>query len=363
MSGIHFKRTALGESILIIKLSAIGDVIHTLPCLDALRRAKPDARIAWLVQAPSDQLLRGHPQLDEVLLYPRKEWSAPLGFMRGVAPFRRMLRERRFDAAIDFQGLTKSGFLAWLSGAPRRIGFGDADGKREFNGLFINEPVSPAPDEKNIIKRNLALLRPLGIEAKAREARAVLQPPDAALEAIEAFWREQGLRDGARLIGLNPGAGWPTKQWPLEHFARIGARAEREFGRRALIFWGPGEREMAEEIARQMQEAGASPVIGPRTSLMELAALLMRCAAFVAGDTGPLHMAAALGVPCVALFGASDGERNGPLSSDSRTLQNCGLDCVPCWKRRCNHSSAFCECMASLHPDAVFEALRDLLME
>ena len=344
------------KKILIIKLSAIGDVIHTLPCLNALRTSFPDSHISWIAQKPSTQLLEGHPQLDNLIIFPRKEWKNIGRFLKESGPFCKMLRSHQFDVAIDFQGLTKSGLLAKACGAKIRIGFGDKDGKRELNGMFTNQKVFPAAARKHIIERNLSLLQPLGIDVMNSDS--VVHIPHSAEEPIDNFFKASFVNEQSP-IALNPGAGWITKLWPLQNFAQLGVLAEKKLNRKILLVWGPGEKEMVDEIEKLMKDQGAEPIIAPPTNLLELAATLKRCSALVAGDTGPMHLAAALKIPSVALFGASDSLRNGPFQQPGNVLQNWDIDCVPCWKKQCNHSPQF-ECMHSLSVEMVLNKLAEI---
>jgi lipopolysaccharide heptosyltransferase I len=350
-------KTDSAKRMLIVKLSAIGDVIHTLPCLNALRQAHPEAEIGWVVQEPAAELLRHHPQLDHLIIFPRKAWGkSAWRMMKEAGPFIRQLRAYKFDVAIDFQGLTKSGLLAWLSGAKTRIGFGDKDG-RELNKLFTNVKITPEPERRHIIERNLALLKPLGAALKTCDA--VLPIPQEDCAFIESFFQESGLGEQGPPVAIYPGAGWPTKRWPLDCFAKLGVRIAKELHQPVLIVWGPGEEAMAQEIAREMRAEGAEPFLAPPTSLLRLAALLDRCALAVGGDTGPLHLAAALHTPCVGIFGASDAARNRHYVQREVTVQKNELDCVPCWKTECPNQPSI-KCLHTITVDNVFQAVRSL---
>ena len=346
------------ERILIVKLSAIGDVVHTLPCLNALRQARPQAEIGWLVQEPGAQLLRHHPQLDQLIVFPRKEWGKSFWrMMKEGGPFVRKLRSYKFDVAIDFQGLTKSGMLAWLSGAKTRIGFGGKDG-RELNKIFTNVKLTPPPERRHIIERNLSLLEPLGVANQQYDS--VLPIPGEDVEFIDRFFEKSGLSEKAPPVAVYAGAGWSTKRWPPDCFAKLGARIAKELERPVLIVWGPGEDTVAIAIAEEMRAEGAESVLAPQTNLLRLAALLDRCAVAVGGDTGPLHLAAALRTPCVGIFGASDAKRNRHYVEREVTLQLDELECVPCWKHECPNQPTI-KCLHLITVENVFEAVRKLL--
>jgi lipopolysaccharide heptosyltransferase I len=296
-----------GARILIVRLSAIGDVLHGLPVLNALRDALPRAFIGWVVEGAGGQLLRDHRALDELIVVPRKWLKSP----RTVLGLRRRLRGLRFDVAIDMQGLTKSAVAARLSGAPRRIGFDGRDG-RELSRWLNNERVQPT--KTHVVDRNLELLAPLGIT----NTRARFDLDDAPADARRA---QEILAAGQleRFAVVNPGAGWPSKVWPADRYAAVARHLGTRHAMRALVVWaGDQERQWAERIVAG--SAGFAQ-LAPPTSLRELAALERRAALFVGSDTGPLHLAAAVGTPCVGLFGPMPAERNGPYGTQHVAVQ------------------------------------------
>lgn len=299
---------ATAPRILVVRLSAIGDVVHTLPVLCALRERFPRAFLSWIVEGRAGDLLEGHDALDQLVRIPRGWLKSP----RSVRSVRRQLRAAQFDIAIDVQGLFKSAAAAWLSGAPTRIGFAGAAGRelsRWINTLRV------APRKVHIVERNLELLRPLGIEQPAVRF-------DLPERRADGAWA----RDYLAAVGLsgdfaiiNPGAGWPSKLWPPERFAGVA----RSLGERrrlpSLVVWaGPHERAMAERVAAV---SGAHARIAPDTTLTQLAALVRRARLFVASDTGPLHIAVAAGTPSVGLFGPMAHQRNGPYGPQHAAVQ------------------------------------------
>jgi heptosyltransferase-1 len=298
--------------ILIVRLSAIGDVLHGIPVLVALREALPDAYLAWVVEGRTGELLRGHAALDEVISVQRGWLKNP----SAVWKLRHRLRELRFDIAIDLQGLTKSAVAAWLSGAPRRIGFAGHDG-REISRWLNNELVLPA--RTHVIDRNLELLRAIAIDP--REVRFDLQGDIATRDAARKVLRDTNL-DG-RFAVINPGAGWPSKLWPGERYAQVAQELGKRHAVQSLVVWaGEQERQWAQQI---VAGSGGFGRLAPSTNLSELAALARCAALFVGSDTGPMHLAAAVGTPCVALFGPSSGERNGPYGPGHIVLQKMRL--------------------------------------
>ena len=348
--------------ILLVRLSAIGDCLHALPVIHELRRQIPDAFLGWAIEAPGLSLLEGHPEVDRFHLYPRAR--ADGGRWRALLGFRRELRAIGYDVAIDVQGLTKSGLVAWLSGAAERIGFGDRD-SRELNRLFLNRRLVPSAQRVHVIDRNLALLDALGLEVPARASWTL--PSYQPSPELAAFLREVG---GARFVTLNPGAAWPSKRWPVPAFARLARRIALELDAPVAITWGtPEEREDAEAI--RDAAAVATVRVAPPTDLRQLAALLARASLMVSGDTGPLHLAAALETRCVGIFGPTAPARNGPY--DARLGSRLGarhggphagrhltvsddspLECRPCWRTTCGRGDL--ACLERVEPDAVFAA-------
>jgi len=285
--------------ILIVRLSAIGDVLHTLPVLNALRDAFPHAFLSWVVDSRAADLLRGHKSLDELVVVPRGWATSPVAAWR----LWRHLKARRFDVALDVQGLTKSSAAAWLSGARRRIGYGGRDA-RELSRCFNNELVLASAS--HIIDRNLELLRPLGIATPPVR----FDLPEDRAEAVMAEDAIVRLALGSGYAVINPGAGWPSKLWPAKRYGGVARFLGATLGLPSLVVWaGSRERAWAEEIE---SGSGGHARLAPSTTLLELAAILRRARLFVGSDTGPLHLAVAVGTPSVGMFGPMPAERNGP---------------------------------------------------
>lgn len=345
--------------ILIVRLSAIGDIVHALPVLSALRAARPNAHIGWLVEGLSAPLLEGHPHLDELFVFQkkwRKNWHGGLLSTEARALMARV-KAARWDVAIDLQGLFRSGVLMCLSGAAARVGYGDHDA-REMSWLFANRRVKPPATARHVVQRNLALLRALHIDAPAdtKPLLAIRDDEKAGMRARLA--RECAVASGEGLVALNPGAGWSSKVWPAEHLARAGADIARRTGLRPLVLWGPNEETLRDAVADGLRRDGADPVLAPPTRIRELATLISLCALFIGGDTGPTHIAGALGVPTVSVFGASDGARNRPWPiAAGPMIQRDDLACVPCWKTKCPlKGDAHMACLRELDPARVADA-------
>ncbi len=294
--------------ILIVRLSAIGDVVHGLPVLCALREHLPGAYLAWMVEGKPGDLLSGHRALDELIRVPRGWLKSP----RTVWQLRQRLKSLRFDIAIDVQGLTKSALAAWLSGARQRVGFAGVDG-RELSGWLNNHRVEP--QGTHVIDRNLELLTALNIVRPQVRFDLPRLPADEA-RASEIL-STAGLTGG--FVVVNPGAGWTSKLWLPERFAAVARHLGRDRGLPSLVVWaGAQERAWAESI---VAGADGHAQLAPSTSLTELVALLRRARLFVGSDTGPLHMAVAAGTSCVGLFGPVSALRNGPYGGGHAAVQ------------------------------------------
>jgi lipopolysaccharide heptosyltransferase I len=294
--------------ILIVRLTAIGDVLHSLPVLCALRDRFPDAELAWMVEGRAGTLLEGHPALDRLITVPRKWLKSP----STVWQIRRDLRQYAPDIAIDVQGLTRSAIAARLSGARRRIGFGCEKG-RELSRWLNNEFVRST--SAHIIDANLELLRPLGIEKP--HVRFDVPESDEDCQSCERILGQLGQRGPFALV--NVGAGWPSKLWRMDRYASVARHLGRQHDLPTIVVWaGTEEREAAEQV---VAESESNAVMAPDTSLRELAALCRRASMFIGSDTGPLHLAAAVGTPCVGLYGPMPAERNGPYGSQHIALQ------------------------------------------
>jgi len=311
--------------ILIVKLSAIGDVLHALPVACALREHFPGARIGWLAGQRAGAVLAGHEAIDELFLL-RRHW---LRSPAAVWAITRRLRRFGPDVTLDLQGLTKSALPAWLSGAGRRIGFGGdffLDIGRWFNNDLYQRTIGRETSRwlnnelvtvtaEHIVDRYLQLLRPLGIESPAVAFNVPERPADG--EAVDRFLAERSLTGGYGVI--NPGAGRPAKLWSMPRYAEVARHLGRTHDLPTVVVWeDAAERHMAEQIV-----AGASGTAlpAPPTTLGELAALARRARVFVASDTGPLHLAAAVGAPCVGLFGLMPAWRNGPYGPGHVAIQ------------------------------------------
>jgi heptosyltransferase-1 len=350
-------------NILIVKLSAVGDVIHTLPSLAALRRCYPDADITWVVEEAAADLLAGHPDLDRVIVSGRKRWINELRRGRVIAPLReiilfiRDLRRRRYDLVIDFHGLLKSAVIVLLSGGKRKLGY---DSQQELSGLFYNEKI-PEDMGKHAVDRYLDFVR--HVAGKSGAACLAATPEfriaigEKEKRRAEALLNEQAAgyslgKDRPRFVAVNPVAFWETKLWEEEKFAGLCDRLREELGI-GIVLTG-GESAPLERICRKMRTKAVN--LGGRTTLRELACIYREAALLVTTDSGPMHLAAAVGTPVVALFGPTDPARTGPCGPGHRIIRK-GLSCSPCFRKRCETP----RCMTDISAEEVFTAVKEML--
>lgn len=310
------------DRFLVIRLSAVGDVVNTLPTLSLLRRARPDATIGFAVEDRACDLLEAHPMLDRLHVFPRKRWRAmaarPSQWGRlaaEVGAYRRELRAARYDVAIDVQGNLKGAAHAVAAGAASRIGFARGH-DREGNHWLSNEHVVPPADRPHRVDKFASLLGPLGIHGREREW--VFPDTTGDEPTIASFLAAHHLtRDAFVLIHPGTSGRGAAKRWPEERFAELARRAVAELGRPVVVSWGPGE----EELARVVVDGSEGVVLGPRTaSLRELLVLVRWAAVFVSADTGPMHLAAGAGTRCVALFGPKDPRIYAPYGEGHTVL-------------------------------------------
>lgn len=278
--------------ILISRLSHIGDCILTLPVANTLRAHFPNAYLAWIVERPSDQLLKKHDALDNLIVLDRGWMKSP----RRVLRLRNQLRSLHFEITVDPQSLTKSAVPAWLSGARRRLGFAYGIG-RELAPVLNNQLTHPG--ETHVVDRSLELLRTLGIRAPRVEFRVPNDP--TACAAIDSYIRQAHL--GCGFAVLNPGAGWRSRRWPPSRYARVARQLGQKCGTPSVVTWaGNRERDWAHEIVAR---SGGHALMAPMTNLTELAMLLKSARLFVGADSAPLHLAAAVGSTCIGLHGTT----------------------------------------------------------
>jgi lipopolysaccharide heptosyltransferase I len=287
------------RSIVIVKLSAIGDVLHAVPAAVALKRAFPATRIGWAVEGRAADVLAGHPAIDHLFRLPRGWLKSP----RAVWSLRQQLRLFAADVTIDMQGLFKSMVATALTGAHTRIGYAKPESREQ---AWIAYTHAIRPSATHIMERHCELLGPLGVKPRAIEFDMPRWP--VSRSRVHEWFRELRF-DGPPSI-INPSSGWQSRRWPTERFAAVARELMHRHGVRSLVVWGGGDERLAAE--RIVADAGDAAVLAPATTLQDLGEVCRLARLFISSDTGPLHLAAAVGTPCVGLYGPIPGGRNGP---------------------------------------------------
>ena len=330
-------------------MSALGDVVMTLPTLAALKARYPGAALDWLVEPAAAGLLAGHPALNRVFVSPRpmlKKMAAAgrlVSAKRLLVDFSLDLRRTDYDVVLDLQGLLKSGLMVGLARGRRKVGFARA---REGAHFFLNEKMPPYDPERHAVRRYLDAAAYLGAAAP-EPLLPYFSPPEAARQRTEALL---GPAAGSGLVILNPGAKWVTKRWPLAHWQALARRLAREKDLRMVLTGGQEDAAEAEDIEKTAGPGAILNLCG-RTSLPELAAILARARLMVTADTGPLHLGAAVGAGGLALFGPTRPQRTGPWGGDFEILQP-PRPCLGCLKKKCP-----LPCLADLTPEMVWARL------
>jgi heptosyltransferase I len=321
--------------ILIVKLGSIGDIVHTLPAVAAIRKAMPGAEISWVVERRSAEILRDNPILDRLIVVDTKALRRGLVSGETLRAPRQQLRQLRasaFDLALDFQGLLKSASIARLSGARRIFGF-SSDSLREPASRILLSKTIAISKNSHVIRKNLTLAAgALGIPVP--ESADDMEFPIATNSAHEAEARGAELPTGGRYAILNPAGGWPTKLWSPERFGRLADELWSHHGLHSLVTYGPGEAGLADIVLQSSRSGKVHPVSLSLKGFYELA---KRAQVYVGGDTGPTHLAIAAGAPIVGLFGPTEWWRNGSLRADDICVERVDIDCrTDCHRRACS---------------------------
>ena len=315
----HEKMSEFKQRFLVIRLSSIGDIVHTLPAVAALGEALPHAEIHWVVETRHAALLVGNPFIRRVVRLDTLGWRkklASLQTLRSIVRGVSALREVEYEVAIDFQGLYKSALVAWLSRSRQRLGFAEGWLREPAAAMWYTERVVPH-GRQHVIQMNLALVEHV---AGHPLAPGRWQFPLPRTDADDRFVEEQLAALGARdFIVMNPGGGWTSKRWAPENYAELIDRLEGEFPGEILLTGSPGEESLIGDIIRNSRSGRAKHFVA---TIIQFISLVRRARLFLSGDTGPLHLAAAVGTPIVAIYGPTDPHRNGPFSAADITLWN-----------------------------------------
>ncbi len=331
------------NNVLIVKLSAIGDVIHALPVAAALKEANPQIHITWVVSPVAAPLLDNNPTVDEIIIFERKSLSSLTNFRRYIPPFRQELQKRSYDYSLDLQGLLKSALVVLLSKSKKKLGYANM---REGSGLF-SKAVHGPHQNGHIVERYLDVVRAMGYEPKKIQFPFCFTTPEiTSLQKIKATYAMQ-----KPFVSFVIGANWPNKRWPAQYFAKM-AEFCQSTGRQ-IILLGAGK--IDREIAYQIEQTSTVKIINlvDKTSL-KMAGLILQEAEFsLGGDTGLMHMSAALNRPTFMLMGPTDPTRNGPYAQAYNVL-TVPYSCQFCWKRRCPLKK---DCLRAITPKMVQEKL------
>jgi lipopolysaccharide heptosyltransferase I len=347
--------------ILVLRLSAVGDVIRTLPTITALKEHIPSSSITWVVEEPSQAFLDSQPEIDEIILFPRKRWTHGIqslgGMWRTIGEmweFLRDLRRRKFEVVLDFHGLLKSGLLSFFSGSPKRIGY-DRRSTKEWNFLFSNVKVKLPKERISRFQRNLALLKGMGLELDLKDIKYGLHIPQEDREVVESFFNTSAVSIQRPLIAIHPGSSRKAffKRWLPDQYARLADRLIRELHATVLFTWGMEELQWVEGIRKEMKEPS---LLGPKTeSLTQLGEVYRHCDLYIGGDTGPMHIASLMGIPAAVIYGPTDPIENEPFGKHIKIREEVG--CNPCHQYSCKERV----CVKAISADKVFKAAEEML--
>ena len=349
-AGRGYDCAVLASRFLLVRLGALGDVVHAIPVAAALRQAFPSARIDWLVSGRHRPILDLVPVIDgRIAVADRRGTSTDLSAMAAI----RLLRGAHYDAALDLQGLIKSASFARASGASRVIGFAPAHLREPLARFCYSETYDPGAGgmfdrsaTRHVVAVNLGMLERLGVHAG---------PPEFPIESVDtAIAADVRRRTGGRYALLNPGAAWPNKRWPPERLAAVARELKDRHGLMSVVLWGPGEQPLADAVVEHSKGAAMAT---PPTSIRDLVALARGAAIMVSGDTGPTHIAAAVGTPLVGIYGPTRPARNGPWRADDVTVSR-DATCECHHLRQCRRARM---CLLDIEAGEVLEAVEQRL--
>ena len=314
------------KNVLIVKLSAMGDVIHALPVSYAIKETFPDAKVTWVVEPPSLDLLKMNPCVDKILLFKKKDFRSLKGFMREFFPFKQELQEQNYDAVLDLQGLFKSAAIAFFAKSNIKLGICNM---REMSDK-ISTPVVGENAQGHIVERYLDTARAVG--CVVNNIAFPIQIPVEESEKARSIMEYAGLREGNPYVIFVVGANWPNKRWPTENFAKLGDWFYNLAVVPVLIGNGALDTQLAAEIEAKMEIPPINLV--NRTNIPQLAHVIRSSRLVIGGDTGPAHLGSALGVRTIMLMGPTNATRNGPFGQVQHAIE-VERACRGCWKRAC----------------------------
>ena len=328
--------------ILFVKPSSLGDIVHAMPTCAAIRRAYPKARLTWLVKRQWAGFVERIDGVDRV--WPVK--STLKGWISQVSP----LRAERFDLVVDLQGLFRSAAIGWFSGSPLLVGFANG---REGSSWFYSRRVPVPQLEMHAVDRYLLVAKAVGAaESGAPEFRFRIPPTD--YEEVDRLLIRSGVSPGTSWVAMNVSARWPTKRWPAASFAEVADRLRQEGYGAVVMIGGPDERAEVAAVSGMMKTSAID--LAGATTVGLLPALLSKASLLITNDSGPMHVAAAVGTPVVALFGPTSAARTGPYGVGHDVLTG-KIPCSPCFSRTC-HNTLPLECLNLVSPQQVLAAVR-----
>jgi heptosyltransferase I len=335
------------NNILIVKLSAIGDVIHALPVAHALKQCNPGCRITWLVEKPAYDLLTNNPNIDEIIIFDKPKFKSLSGLLKNGPEMSTLLKSGKFDLAIDLQGLFKSAAFTYFSGAPVRVGYCNM---RELSWI-VSKPICGPQQSEHVIERYLDVARGLGCQVSQPVWN--IEATEAEKESVEDMLAREGILKGTKFIVVAPGTNWASKCWAPEKYAEVAAALDKEYDIVSVIIGGPKDTELAQIIKGKCNRA--IDLCG-KTTLKQLSYVMQKSALFIGGDTGPMHLAVSMNTPVIAIFGPTDPKRNGPYGQKNTVIQS-GSRCSPCFKRHCTPL----KCMEAITVEDVLQASKKYL--
>ena len=338
------------KNILIVKLSAIGDVIHAMPVAHAIKETYPEAHITWVVEPPAYDLLAMNPDIDEIILFKKKEFKSIGGFLENYGPLKKEIQKRNYDVVLDLQGLFKSAAIAYLAKAPRKLGMCNM---RELSDK-ISQPVIGANAKGHVIERYLDVARAIG--CKAENVEFSLNVPEMEADLTRMRFSQAGANMGNPYVVLAVGANWPNKRWPEENFAKLTDWLYTKRLIPVLVGGGAVDEQRAAAISEQ-SEIPPVNLVG-QTNLRQLVYTIQQAQLVIGGDTGPVHLASGLKVPTIMLMGPTDAARNGPYGQLANAIE-VDRSCKHCWKRVCPDNK---DCLSAIELDQVMSKAEAILL-
>ena len=337
------------QNILVVKLSAIGDVIHALPVSYAIKETFPEAHLTWVVEPPAYDLLTMNPYVDEIITFHKKEFKSIGGFLSNYGPLKRQIQRRSYDAVLDLQGLFKSAAIARLAKAPVKLGMCNM---RELSDR-ISRPVIGPHANGHIVERYLDVARALG--CRVDQVVFPLEVPEREADLTRRIFSQEGGNMGNPYVVFAVGANWPNKRWPTEYFAQL---SDWLYSQRLIpVIVGGGA--VDEQRAAEICAAAEIPPINlvGRTNFKQLTYVLQNAQLTIGGDTGPVHLSAGVGTKTIMVMGPTDANRNGPYGQLENAIE-VERSCKYCWNRACPKGL---DCLANITVQQVRAKVEELI--